>query len=66
MSELKFQDLGISPVILQAIDEMGYKLPSEIQAKSIPILLDHKKDFVGLAQTGTGKTAAFGIPLLEK
>jgi ATP-dependent RNA helicase DeaD len=66
MSNITFKELGIQTEILDAISEMGYEVPSEIQEKSIPLLLNEDKDFVGLAQTGTGKTAAFGIPLLQK
>ena len=52
--------------MLEAIKELGFKSPSEIQEKSIPQLLGDDRDFIGLAQTGTGKTAAFGIPLVER
>ncbi|HHI70944.1 MAG TPA: DEAD/DEAH box helicase [Rhodobacteraceae bacterium] len=59
-----FADLGLSPNILKAVDEAGYKTPSPIQEKAIPLaLVGH--DIMGLAQTGTGKTAAFGLPLIE-
>jgi ATP-dependent RNA helicase DeaD len=61
-----FETLGLSPELLQAISDLGYTKPSEIQEKAIPFLLSESKDFVGLAQTGTGKTAAFGLPLLQK
>ena len=66
MSDITFRELGINEHILKAISEMGYEKPSEIQEKSIPLLLENEKDFVGQAQTGTGKTAAFGIPLIQK
>lgn len=59
-----FSDLNISPIILKAITELGYETPTPIQAQAIPILLEGK-DILGQAQTGTGKTAAFGIPLIE-
>jgi ATP-dependent RNA helicase DeaD len=59
-----FSDLNISPVILKAITELGYETPTPIQAQAIPLLLEGK-DILGQAQTGTGKTAAFGIPLIE-
>lgn len=59
-----FSDLNISPVMLKAIAELGYETPTPIQAQAIPILLEGK-DILGQAQTGTGKTAAFGIPLIE-
>lgn len=61
-----FETLGLSPELLQAISDLGYTKPSEIQEKAIPFLLSENKDFIGLAQTGTGKTAAFGLPLLQK
>lgn len=61
-----FETLGLSPELLQAISDLGYTKPSEIQEKAIPFLLSEKRDFIGLAQTGTGKTAAFGLPLLQK
>ena len=59
-----FADLGLSPNILNAIDQAGYKNPSPIQEKAIPLALAGH-DIMGLAQTGTGKTAAFGLPLIE-
>lgn len=61
-----FFDLGLSPEVLRALDEMGFETPSPIQAQAIPALLTDAQDLIGLAQTGTGKTAAFGIPLLER
>lgn len=61
-----FAQLGLSPEILKAIDAKGFKTPSPIQAQVIPLLLNGKKDIIGQAQTGTGKTAAFALPLLEK
>lgn len=60
-----FLDLGIRHEVVNAITEMGFEKPSPIQEKAIPVLLTGNDDFVGLAQTGTGKTAAFGLPLLE-
>lgn len=62
---ITFEGLGIEKGILQAIMELGFTQPTPIQEKAIPILLEGTKDFIGLAQTGTGKTAAFGIPLLQ-
>lgn len=62
----KFEKLGIGPSLLKSIQEMGFTEPTEIQEKAIPLLLESEKDFVGQAQTGTGKTAAFLIPILEK
>lgn len=61
-----FEQLGVSPKVVQAISEIGFVSPTPIQEQSIPVLLKGDRDFVGLAQTGTGKTAAFGIPLLEQ
>ncbi len=61
-----FEELDLSEPIAQAIKELGYTTPSEIQAQALPILLGEPTDFIGQAATGTGKTAAFGIPLLEQ
>jgi ATP-dependent RNA helicase DeaD len=61
-----FTSLGLAPHLLQAIDQMGFTSPTDIQQKAIPILLESDTDMVALAQTGTGKTAAFGFPLLQK
>lgn len=61
-----FKALGLEENLLKAIADMGFETPSEIQKKSIPILLDRETDMVSLAQTGTGKTAAFGFPMLQK
>ncbi len=60
-----FSNLGIRHDIVNAISELGFENPTPIQEQSIPVLLSGSNDFVGLAQTGTGKTAAFGLPLLE-
>ena len=62
---ITFADLPLSSVVLQAVQDVGYESPSPIQAQSIPHLLDGR-DLLGLAQTGTGKTAAFALPLLSK
>lgn len=62
----KFEALGLGEAIVKAVDEMGFEVPSEVQEKAIPILLQEDTDIVALAQTGTGKTAAFGFPLIEK
>lgn len=61
-----FKALGLDDALLQAIDEMGFETPSEVQEQAIPILLQDDTDLVALAQTGTGKTAAFGFPMLQK
>lgn len=61
-----FTDLGLSAPVLKAISELGFEHPTEIQKQAIPVLLGGENDLVALAQTGTGKTAAFGLPLLER
>ncbi|MGM9863274.1 MAG: DEAD/DEAH box helicase [Lepagella sp.] len=61
-----FAELGVEPKLLQAIQEMGFELPMPIQEMVIPHLLNKEGDVVGLAQTGTGKTAAFGLPVLQR
>lgn len=66
-NEMKtFAELGVEPKLLQAIQEMGFELPMPIQEMVIPHLLNKEGDVVGLAQTGTGKTAAFGLPVLQR
>src|SRR5437762_13916576 len=60
-----FEALGIEEGLLQSIQVLGFTQPTPIQEKAIPVLLQGTKDFIGLAQTGTGKTAAFGLPLLQ-
>lgn len=60
-----FESLGLNESIVKSITELGFTSPTPIQDKAIPVLLSGTKDFVGLAQTGTGKTAAFGLPLLQ-
>ena len=61
-----FKALGLNEDLLQAITDLGFTKPSEVQEKAIPILLEEDRDLVALAQTGTGKTAAFGFPMLHK
>ncbi len=61
----KFKDLGLSEIMIESLRKKGFEEPTPIQAKTIPFLLENKKDLIGKAQTGTGKTAAFGIPLIE-
>lgn len=63
---MKFTDLGLGPETLQAVQSLGFETPTSIQEKAIPILLEGQRDFIGLSQTGSGKTAAFGLPLLER
>ena len=65
METIKFEELGLSDAILKAVVEMGFEAASPIQAKAIPAVMSGC-DVLGQAQTGTGKTAAFGIPLLER
>lgn len=60
-----FEALGLNEQLLQAITDLGFETPTPIQEQAIPVLLSGTTDFVGLAQTGTGKTAAFGLPLLH-
>lgn len=62
---MTFEGLGVDSKIVQAVSELGFEQPTPIQEKAIPVLLQGTTDMVGLAQTGTGKTAAFGIPLLQ-
>ena len=61
----KFSDLGLSAPILQALQGEGYETPTPIQAKAIPIVLAGR-DLLGIAQTGTGKTAAFALPIIQR
>jgi ATP-dependent RNA helicase DeaD len=60
-----FESLGLSRGLVESVLQIGFEIPTPIQEKAIPVLLKGSQDFVGLAQTGTGKTAAFGLPLLE-
>lgn len=62
----KFEQLGLNESLLLAIKDLGFENPSEVQEKAIPVLLEQETDLVALAQTGTGKTAAFGFPLIQK
>jgi len=61
-----FKQLGLSEPILRAVNDLGFETATEIQEQSIPPLLAQSRNFIGLAQTGTGKTAAFGLPLIEQ
>ncbi len=60
-----FEELGLNEKLLKSVAELGFTEPTPIQEKAIPVLLSGTKDLIGLAQTGTGKTAAFGLPLLQ-
>lgn len=60
-----FEELGLQEKLLKSVEELGFTQPTPIQEKAIPVLLSGTKDLIGLAQTGTGKTAAFGLPLLQ-
>ncbi len=60
----KFEEMGLTPGLLQAISEIGFERPMPVQEKVIPLMLDGDNDIIALAQTGTGKTAAFGLPLV--
>ena len=62
----KFEQLGLNAEIVNAVNDMGFESPSAVQEQAIPILLENETDLVALAQTGTGKTAAFGFPLIQK
>lgn len=62
---MTFKDLGLGRSVLKALEDLGFEQPTPIQEQAIPYLLDNSGDLVGLAQTGTGKTAAFGLPLVD-
>lgn len=62
--KIKFEDLGLSENILRALKDYGYENPTPIQSKTIPSIMEGK-DVLGLSKTGTGKTASFGLPLIE-
>ncbi len=61
-----FTEMGLSPALLKSIEELGFIKPTAVQEKVIPLILETRSDITGLAQTGTGKTAAFGLPLIEQ
>ena len=65
MEKLRFDEVNLSEEIQRAVSDMGFEEMSPIQSSAIPILMDGK-DIIGQAQTGTGKTAAFGIPIIER
>ena len=60
-----FSDLGINPLLQQGLADLNISVPTDIQRKTIPVVLNQNQDLVALAKTGTGKTAAFGLPLLQ-
>ncbi len=62
----KFKELGVNKELCKAIEELGFKNPTEVQKESIPFLLTENEDLIALAQTGTGKTAAFGLPAIQQ
>jgi ATP-dependent RNA helicase DeaD len=64
-SEITFEKLGLNPTLLKAVKRKGFQIPSEIQAKIIPLMLENKHDIIGVSQTGSGKTASFGLPLIQ-
>ncbi len=66
MKNTSFELLGLDDRLLQAVSDLGFVEPTPIQQQAIPVLLEDNRDLIGLAQTGTGKTAAFGLPLLQK
>lgn len=63
---MTFSEIGLSKEVLEAVTRMGFETPMPIQEKVIPLLLNERRDLIGLAQTGTGKTAAFGLPLVDQ
>ena len=63
---LTFEELGLRPNVLKALGDLGFEQPTDVQAEAIPFVLDSERDLVALAQTGTGKTAAFSLPMLHK
>ena len=65
MEKLRFEDINLSEELQRGIQDMGFEEMSPIQSQAIPVLLEGR-DIIGQAQTGTGKTAAFGIPILER
>ena len=62
----KFKEIGVAKDLCKGINEMGFINPTEVQEQSIPFLLLENRDLISLAQTGTGKTAAFGLPVIQK
>ncbi len=62
---MNFNEIALKDPVIRAIEDLGFETPTPIQEKVIPLLLASKQNLIGLAQTGTGKTAAFGLPLLH-
>ncbi|MFW6285579.1 MAG: DEAD/DEAH box helicase [Nanoarchaeota archaeon] len=65
MEQIKFENLNLSKETLSVISQKGFKIPTQVQEKIIPIIFEQKYDIIGIAQTGTGKTGAFGLPLID-
>ena len=63
---MKFSETGLNKELLKSVNNLGFEVPTPIQEQVIPYLLNEKRDLVALAQTGTGKTASFGLPILQK
>ena len=61
-----FTELPLKPDLLKGIKALGFTQPTPVQEEAIPVLITEQKDLIGLAQTGTGKTAAFGLPMIQK
>ena len=61
-----FNEMGLSAELQSAIEDLGFEQPTPIQEKTIPLLLGNQQDIIALAQTGTGKTAAFGLPIIQQ
>ncbi len=66
MTNVTFEDLGLSPETLKAVKDLGFEQPTEIQEKVLPVLMEKQLDIIALSQTGTGKTAAYSLPIIEK
>ena len=63
---MNFKKIGVSSELIKAVKDLGFTSPTEVQHESIPFLLSENRDLISLAQIGTGKTAAFGLPLIQK
>lgn len=62
---ISFKEMGLHPIMLKTVEDIGFEMPTLIQEKTIPVLLNESGDILALAQTGTGKTAAFGLPIVQ-